>query len=160
VASRFVRGGAGGAIAPIGEGLPRDRYGAFAGLRDPRLSAGVQVARMRTVTDTLGAGPTPTRVVTDAEANVLSAHGLIRPVAFLRRDGRSPFGLLVRYDAIESDADRDDQYHFLIAGLLFDVNARSTLVLDYQEQLANAGVPILPSPGAFRALFAHVNVNF
>jgi hypothetical protein len=159
-ASRFVRGGAGGAIAPVGEGLPRDRYGVFAGLRDSRLTAGVQVARMRTVTDTLGPGPTPSRVVADADANVVSAHGILRPIAFVRANRRSPFGLLVRYDAIESDTDRDDRYHFLIAGLLFDLNTRSTLVLNYQEQLTNAGAPALPSPGSFRALFAHVNVNF
>jgi hypothetical protein len=159
-ASRFVRGGGDGAIAPVAEGLPRDRYGVFAGLRDPRLTAGVQAARMRTVTDTLGPGPIPSRVVTDAEANVLSAHGILRPLAFLRPGRRSPVGLLVRYDAIETDRVRDDRYHFLIAGLLFDVNPRSTLVLDYQEQLTNAGSPALPSPGSFRALFAHVNVNF
>jgi hypothetical protein len=159
-ASRFVSGGGGGAIAPIGEGLPRDRFGVFTGLRDPRLTAGVQVARMRTVTDTLGAGPLPSRVVRDADANLLSAHGIVRPLAFARPDGRSPFGILIRYDAVESDVDRDDRYHFFIAGLLFDVNARSTLVLDYQEQLANDGAPPLPSPGSFRALFAHINVNF
>jgi hypothetical protein len=159
-ASRFVRGGAGGAIAPIGRGLPRDRYGLFAGLRDPRLTTGLQVARMRTVTDTLAPGPIPSRAVTDAGATVLSAHGIIRPVAFVRASRRSPFGILVRYDAIESDTDRGDRYHYLIAGLLFDLNARSTLVLDYQEQLANAGAPALPSPGSFRALFAHVNINF
>jgi hypothetical protein len=159
-ASRFVRGGGGGAIAPVGEGLPRDRYGVLAGLRDPRLTAGIQVARMRTVTDTLGPGPTPSRAVTDADANVVSAHGIIRPIAFLRTNRRSPFGLLVRYDAIESDTDRDDEYHFLIAGLLFDLNTRSTIVLDYQEQLTNAGAPTLPSPGSFRALFAHLNINF
>jgi hypothetical protein len=159
-ASRFVRGGGAGAIAPVGEALPRDRYGVFAGLRDPRVTAGLQVARMRTVTDTLGPGPLPTRVVTDADANVLSAHGIVRPLAFTRPGRRSPIGILVRYDAIESDAGRGDRYHFLIAGLLYDVNARSTLVLDYQEQLTNAGAPPLPSPGSFRALFAHINVNF
>lgn len=159
-ASRFVAGGAGGAIAPVGRGLPRDRYGVFAGLRDPRLTVGVQVARMRTVTDTLGPGPPPSRVVADADASVVSAHGIVRPLAFLRADRRSPFAVLARYDAVESDVDRDNRYHYLIAGLLFDLNARSTLVLDYQEQLANAGAVTLPSPGSFRALFAHVNVNF
>jgi hypothetical protein len=160
VASAFVNGGAGGAIAPIGSGLPRDRYGVFAGIRDPRLTGGAEIGRMRTVTDALGAGPPTTRVVTDARANILSAFGTLRPLAFASSTHRSKFGLLARYDNVESNTARDDRYHFLIAGLLFDVNPRSTLVLDYQEQLTNSGTPALPAPGSFRTLFAHVQVNF
>ncbi|MFN2563787.1 MAG: hypothetical protein ABR499_02080 [Gemmatimonadaceae bacterium] len=160
IASRFVRGGGGGIIAPVGEGLPRDRYGVVVGIRDPRLTGGIDIARMRTVTDTLGAGTTPTRVVTDARANVLAAFGVLRPLAFVHPSRRSRFGLIARYDDVESNTAADDRYHFLIAGLLFDVNARSTIVLDYQEQLTNSGAPALPAPGSFRTLFAHVVVNF
>jgi hypothetical protein len=159
-ASRFVRGGGGGAIAPVGGGLPRDRSGVVAGVRDPRLTIGAEIARMRTVTDTLGPAPAVTRVVTDARANIWSAYGTLRPLGFLNSTRRSPFGLIARYDNVESNTATDERYHFLIAGLLFDVNARSTLALDYQEQLADSGAPALPSPGAFRALFAHVVVNF
>jgi hypothetical protein len=115
---------------------------------------------MRTVTDALTAGPVPARVVTDTRANIASAYGILRPLAFVSQTRRSRFGLLARYDNIESKAAIDERYHFLIGGLLLDVNARSTLVFDYQEQLANSGAPALPAPGAFRALFAHVVVNF
>jgi hypothetical protein len=160
IASTFVNGGGGGAIAPVGSGLPRDRYGVIAGIRDPRLTGGAEIGRMHTVTDALGPGPPPTRVVTDAWANVLSAFGTLRPLAFVSSTRRSRFGLLARYDNVESNTARDDRYHFFIAGLLFDVNARSTLVLDYQEQLANSGAPAPPAPGSFRTLFAHVQVNF
>jgi len=159
-ASRFVRGGGGGAIAPVGAGLPRDRYGLIVGVRDPRFTGAVEGARMRTVTDTLGAGTVPTRVVADVRTNVLSAYGIVRPAAFVNASRRSRFGLIGRYDDVESDTAGDDRYHFLIAGLFFDLNARSALALDYQEQLANSGAPPLPSPGSFRALFAHVVVNF
>ena len=159
-ASTFVGGGGGGAIAPVRAGLPRDRYGVVAGLRDPRLTGGAEVGRMRTVTDALGPGPIPTRVVTDARANIWSAFGTLRPLAFANSDRRSKFGILARYDNVESNTATDQRYHFLIAGLLVDVNARSTLALDYQEQLANSGAPALPSPGSFRALFAHILVNF
>ncbi|MFN2566114.1 MAG: hypothetical protein ABR499_14045 [Gemmatimonadaceae bacterium] len=159
-ASRFVRGGGGGVIAPVGAGLPRDRHGVVVGLRDPRITGGVELARMRTVTDTLGTGATPVRVVTDTRANVVSAFGTIRPLAFVNSSGRSRFGVMARYDDVESNTATNDRFHFVIAGLLFDVNARSTLALDYQEQLANSGAPALPSPGSFRALFAHVVVSF
>jgi hypothetical protein len=159
-ASQFVRGGAAGAIPPIGTGLPRDRYGVVVGVRDPRLTAGAEVGRMRTVTDALVPGPPPTRVVTDARANVVSAFGTLRPLAFANTAHRSKIGLLARYDHVESNTAADERYHFLIGGLVFDLNARSTLALDYQEQLANSGQPVLPAPGAFRALFAHVVVNF
>ena len=37
VASRFVAGGA-GQVGPVGEGLKRDRYGIFTGIRDPRIT--------------------------------------------------------------------------------------------------------------------------
>jgi hypothetical protein len=159
-ASQFVRGGGGGAIAPIGVGLPRDRYGVVVGVRDPRLTVAADVGRMRTVTDALGPGAVATRVVTDARANIVSVFGTLRPLAFVNSTGRSTFGLLARYDDVESDTANDDRYHFLIAGLVFDVNARSTLALDYQEQLANSGAPALPSPGSFRTVFAHVVVSF
>jgi hypothetical protein len=159
-ASQFVRGGGGGAIAPVGAGLPRDRYGVVVGVRDPRLTVGADIGRMRTVTDVLGPGPVPARVVTDARASIVSAFGTLRPLALVNSAGRSRLGLLARYDHVESNTATDERYHFVIAGLLVDVNARSTLALDYQEQLANAGAPALPSPGSFRALFAHIIVNF
>jgi hypothetical protein len=159
-ASTFVRGDGSGIIPPIGAGLPRDRYGVVVGLRDPRFTGGGEMGRMRTVTDVLGPGPTPTRVVNDVRANVWTAFGVLRPLAFADSARRSRFGLLGRYDNVESNTAADDRYHFLIAGLLFDLNARSTLVLDYQEQLTNSGAPVLPSPGSFRALFAHIVVNF
>jgi hypothetical protein len=159
-ASTFVGGGGGGAISPVRAGLPRDRYGVVAGLRDPRATGGAEIGRMRTVTDALAPSPTPSRVVTDARATIWSAFGTVRPLAFASSDRRSRFGLLARYDNVESNTGTDDRYHFLIAGLLFDVNTRSTLVLDYQEQLANSGAPALPSPGSFRALFTHIVVNF
>jgi hypothetical protein len=159
-ASTFVRGDASGTIPPVGAGLPRDRYGVVIGVRDPRFTGGGEIGRMRTVTDVLGPGPTPTRVVNDVRANVWTAFGVLRPLAFSDSAHRSRFGLLGRYDNVESNTATDDRYHFLIAGLLFDLNARSTLVLDYQEQLTNSGAPALPSPGSFRALFAHIVVNF
>jgi hypothetical protein len=160
IASTFVRGGGGGAIAPVGDGLPRDRYGVVAGVRDPRLTVGGELARMRTVTDALGPGTIPTRVVSEARANIWTAYGTLRPLAFARADRRSRFGLIGRYDSVESNTATDEKYHFLIAGLLFDANPRSTIALDYQEQLANEGAPVLPAPGAFRTLFAHVVLSF
>jgi hypothetical protein len=159
-ASTFVRGGGGGAIAPIGGGLARDRYGVIVGIRDPRLTIGGEVARMHTVTDALGSGPVPTRVVSDVRANIWSAYGTARPLAFFSANNRSRLGLIGRYDSVESNTATDEKYHFLIGGLLFDVNARSTVALDYQEQLANSGAPTLPAPGSFRALFAHIVVSF
>jgi hypothetical protein len=159
-ASTFVRGGGAGAIAPIGGGLARDRYGVIAGIRDPRLTVGGEIARMHTVTDALGPGPAVTRVVSDVHANVWSAYGTFRPLAFTNESGRSRFGLIGRYDGVESNTATDEKYHFLIAGVLLDLNARSTLAFDYQEQLTNSGAPTLPAPGSFRALFTHIVVSF
>jgi hypothetical protein len=159
-ASTFVRGGGDGVIPSVGAGLPRDRYGIIVGIRDPRFTGGGEAGRMRTVTDALGTGPTPTRVVSDVRANIWTAFGILRPLAFADSSHRSRFGLLGRYDNVESNTATGERFHFLIAGLLFDLNARSSLVLDYQEQLANSGAPALPAPGSFRALFAHIVVNF
>ena len=160
IASRFVRGGGNGAIAPVSDALPRDRYGVLVGVRDPRLTVGAEAARLRTMTDTLGAGPTPTRVVTDARGEILSAYGVLRPLAFVNGSGRSPVGLIGRYDRVEANRDADDRYHYFLGGLLIDLNARSAFSLNYQEQLVNSGAPALPSPGLFRALFANVVVSF
>jgi hypothetical protein len=160
VASRFERGGGGGAIAPVGGGLPRDRHGVVVGIRDPRLTAGVEAARMHTVTDTLGPAATPTRAVSDVRTDLLAAYGVLRPLAFFNAARRSRFGFIGRYDGVEANTAVGDRYHFLLAGLLVDWSPRSAVVLNYQEQLASAGVPPLPAPGAFRAVFANVVVSF
>ena len=159
-ASRFARGVEANAIPPIGSGLSRDRYGVIVGVRDPRLTVGAEVARMRTVTDTLGPGPTPARVVADVRAEVRSAVVLLRPAGLVNPTRRARFGLIARYDDVQPNRPSGDRYHFAVAGMLFDLNARSTIALDYQEQLASSGAPALPPPGAFRAVFVHVVVSY
>jgi hypothetical protein len=65
VASRFVAGGA-GQVGPVGEGLKRDRYGVFAGLRDPRLTLGAHYVQFKGEGETGNNTGLSPRVVVDS----------------------------------------------------------------------------------------------
>jgi hypothetical protein len=53
-----------------------------------------------------------------------------------------------------------NKYHFLVAGLFYDLSQKAQLALDYQEALAAGnGVSAAP-PSQSKVYYAHFNVNF
>ena len=169
--SSFVNGGA-GQVAPIGEALDRSRAGLFVGIRDPRLVIAGEYAQRHEDGETGANTAASPRALTGTTGHVLSGFTVVRPFAFTNASGKSPFGLVARYDQVKPTASTDNvlvggvapptsnAYHTLIGGLFVDLSQRAQIALDYQESLAsNNGVSSAP-PAQSKAYFAHFVVNF
>ena len=160
VASAFAAGGA-GQVGPVPDGLTRDRRGIFVGLKDRRLTGGAEFAQR---VDDVEAGANTVaapRVVTGRTGNLVSGFALVRPLELANSKKRSPWGLIGRLDSFKLDnsqptAAGNPKTNLVILGGFWDVNARATFALDYQEAKATTTVSTFP----IKTLFMHWNVNF
>lgn len=144
IASKFVNGGT-GQIAPVGSGLDRNRWGVFAGIRDPRLTIGVDYAQRQDGGET-GANTTLSpRAVADSTGRLMAAYAVVKPFKMVDPKGGLPLGLVARYDQITPNTSASDiKYHVFIGGLTWDLSNKTAISLDYQEQLPT-GAPITPA---------------
>ena len=167
-ASAFVNGGP-ATNGSVGSALDRSRAGLFVGLKDPRLVLGGEVAQRHEGGETGANTIASPRVLTETAGRLLSAFTVIRPFAFTNASGKSPFGIVARYDAVKPTSSTtgfatvpptDNAYHTAIAGLFWDLSQKAQIALDYQESLASAnGVSTAP-PTPSKSYFAHFVVNF
>jgi hypothetical protein len=168
VASTFVNGGA-GQVGAVGEALDRTRYGVFVGLKDPRLELAAEYAQRHDGGEAGANTAVSPRSVTETTGRVLSGFTVIRPFAFVNASGKSPLGLVARYDRVSptvSSSNRSpapapsNSYHNLIGGLFYDVNTKVQIALDYQESLATSNGVSSPPPAQSKGYYAHFVVNF
>ena len=167
-ASTFVNGGA-TTNGPIGSALDRSRAGLFVGIKDPRLVLAGEFAQRHEDGESGANTAASPRSLTETSGRLLSAFTVIRPFAFSNASGKSPFGIVARYDAVKPTSNTtgfttvpptDNAYHTAIAGLFWDLSQKAQIALDYQESLAsNNGVSNAP-PTPSKAYFAHFVVNF
>ena len=99
-ASAFVNGGP-ATNGSVGSALDRSRAGLFVGLKDPRLVLGGEVAQRHEGGETGANTIASPRVLTETAGRLLSAFTVIRPFAFTNASGKSPFGIVARYDAVK-----------------------------------------------------------
>jgi hypothetical protein len=169
IASKFAKGGT-GQVGPIGEALPRTRYGVLAGIKDPRLTLAGEFAHATTGTESGDNTLLAPRTRTDVDAKLLYGFAVVRPFAFANPSGKSPFAVIGRFDHYEPVSSSSDYaYHFLVGGISYDISSKATLALDYQEQLPSSG-STLPTqtttgtvgipPANLKTYFAHFVVNF
>ena len=133
--------------------LAKDRWGVFAGIKDPRLTVGLDWAENK---DESATSPTTVGSVT---GRLLSAYTTIRPMA------SGPLGLVLRYDQLKPNTGNDQNYSLLIGGLTYEVSSRASLSADYQEVDGHNG---LAAPDVFgngtaagpRAFSVHMVVNY
>ena len=167
-ASSFVNGGA-GQVGAVGDALDRSRAGLFIGIRDPKLVIGGELAQRHDEGESgLNTAVAP-RVETATTGRMLSGLTVVRPLAFTNESGKSPFGIVARYDRVTPTARTtgfatapasSNAYHNLIAGVFVDISQRAQLALDYQESLASDnGVSNAP-PTQSKGYYAHFVVNF
>jgi hypothetical protein len=162
VASQFVNGGA-GQVGAVGEGLEKDRYGIFTGIRDPRLTLGAHYVQFKGERETgLNTQVSP-RVVVDSTGHAYSLYGVVKPLA-LFDTAATRLGLVARYDKITTNTASNAQYHVFIGGPTFDLSKRAALAFDYQEQLPDNspvvnGATIIPTTPT-KTWFVHVVANF
>jgi hypothetical protein len=154
-ASRFVSGGA-GQVGAVGEGLQRDRWGAFAGIRDRRLTLGAELAR-RIEEGELGdntlASP---RAVIDSTGTLLSAFAIVRPFELANPATRSRLAAVARYDRFRFNDEAGPASRLIIAGLIWDLTSRVSMAADYQQSLPRDGAPGSPT----KTWFAHLVASF
>ena len=154
-ASRFVTGGA-GQVGAVAEGLQRDRWGVFAGVRDRRLTLGAEIAR-RIEEGELGDNtPASPRAVIDSTGTLLSAFAIVRPFEIANPATRSPLAAVARYDRFRLNDDAGPASRLIIAGLMWDLTSRVSVAADYQQSLPRDGAPGSPT----KTWFAHVVASF
>ncbi|MDB4892626.1 MAG: hypothetical protein JWL61_4481, partial [Gemmatimonadetes bacterium] len=84
--------------AGVGEALDRSRAGVLVGIKDPRLVIAGEFAQRHE--DGEQGATVAVRNKTETTGRLLSGYTVVRPFAFAHADGKSPFGLLARYDAV------------------------------------------------------------
>jgi hypothetical protein len=168
LASTFVNGGIGQEGA-VGEALDRSRAGVFVGLRDPRLVLGGELAFRHDEADVGLNTPLAPRGESETTGRLISGLTQIRPLAFINASGRSPFGIVARYDHVSPSISTTNvtpapstanAYHNLIAGVFYDVSQRASFALDYQESLAQNNDLSAAPPVQSKGYFLHFAVNF
>lgn len=157
--SRFATGGT-GQVGVVHEGLRKDRRGAFLGLRDPRLVAGLEYAARDDGVETGANTAVDPRVASVASGSIRSAFAIVRPIAFASDSGRSRLGVVGRWDDVRPGTtralvDAGERFHYLVAGLVWDATPRLALALDYQEQISRR--KLVPDAKTY---FAHFGLTF
>jgi hypothetical protein len=155
IASAFAAGGA-GQVGAIGSSLPRTRSGIFVGVRDPRLSAGFDWATRKDGSETgLNTVAAP-RVEIDSTRHLISGFATIKPFQLLNEQSTFPLGLIGRWDRYKPSTDAPGYVNTVIGGLTWDLNKKSALSLDYQEQTPRNGA----LAAATKTYFLHMVANF
>lgn len=153
-ASKFVQGGA-GQVGAVGEGLTKNRYGVWAGIKDPRL---VLAAGYSQRLDGVESGANTTaspRSVTDVTGRLVSGLAVFRPMQLLDSESKSPLSVLLRYDAITPNTDVSQSNHLFEGSLILDLtaNKRAQVALDYQETLGTVPAATIAPTKMFQLRF-------
>lgn len=162
-ASKFL-GTAGSSGTSAADGLTRDRMGVFVGLKDRRLTAGVDVGQR---TETIETGTTlASRGVYQNTGRLTSFFALVRPTELMSGNPRtrSRWGALGRLDtfkpysaaALAGAQTTGAANQLLIAGLWWDLNRRASFSLDLQHRKPRSGSTTTES----KILFLHGQVAF
>ena len=154
-ASRFVAGGT-GQVGPVGNSLNRNRSGVFVGLRDPRLTLGADYATRTDGSETGDNTPLLPRVETDSSGRLISGFAVLRPFQIANESSTIPLGLVARWDRFKPNRDAAPYSNIVIAGLIWDLNKRASLSLDYQEQTPHGG----PAIAVAKTYFLHLVANY
>jgi hypothetical protein len=155
LASTFVAGGA-GQVGAIGSSLPRTRSGVFVGVRDPRLSAGFDWATRTDGSETgLNTLLSP-RAEVDSTRRLISGFATMKPFQLLNDQSAFPLGLIARWDHYKPSTGAPGSINTVIAGLTWDLNKKSALSFDYQEQTPKDGA----IAAATKTYFLHMVANF
>ena len=155
VASSFVAGGA-GQIGPVGSSLPRTRSGVFAGVRDPRFSAGAEWDTRKDARETGANTVASPRVEVDSTGRLIAGFAFIKPFQLVNDKSTFPLGLIGRWDRFKPNTAMAGYINTVIGGLTWDLNKKSALSLDYQEQTPHSGAVI----AATKTYFLHLVANF
>jgi hypothetical protein len=122
--------------------MPRDRWGVFAGLKERRLTAGVEFAQKTDGSESGANTAASPRVERDSTGRVVDGFLIVRPVELFDASKKSGLTLLSRYDRFTPNtsasganyAGTTPAYNYWVLGLGYDLNTRMTFTLDWQAQ--------------------------
>ncbi len=155
VGSQFAAGGA-GQVGQVGSSMPRTRAGVFVGVRDPRLSAGFDWATRKDARETgLNTVVSP-RVETDSTGRLIAGFVTAKPFQLLNDQSTFPLGVVARWDRFKPNTGTAGYINTVIGGLTWDLNKKTALSLDYQEQTPHSGA----IAAATKTYFLHLVANF
>jgi hypothetical protein len=152
---------------PVGEALDKSRAGVFVGIKDPRWVIGAEYAQRHDEAD--AGASVAARTQTATTGRVLSGYTVLRPFAFMDASGKSPFGIVARYDKVTplssttgfaTAPTSDNAYHVVIGGLFYDLSQKAQIALDYQESLNSTGSTGVAGATQLKGYYAHFVVNF
>lgn len=171
VGSNFAAGGA-GQVGPVTDGLTRNRFGIFAGVRDRRLNAGVDYAQRTDGSETGANTAGSPRVVTDTTGRLMDGFIVARPMEWMNASKRSAVSFVARYDRFTPNtsptsanyAGTTPSYSFVLLGASYDVTQRITVTLDWQSQSPSGfppatGTNVRPTPKQ-STVFLHWQATF
>jgi hypothetical protein len=154
-ASQFVAGGPGQA-GPVSEGVQRDRRGVFAGIRDRRLTVGLELAQRIEGVESGSNTTAAPRLVQSRTGTLRSGFAIVRPAELVSPERRSPLSVIGRFDSFRPDANQPAANRFMVLGAVWDLNARTSIALDHQRMSPvnnPAGIPL-------RTWFVHWTASF
>ena len=146
VGSSFASGGAGqvgpGDNGAITDGLRRDRWGIFAGVKERRLTGGVEFAQRMDESESGANTATSPRVVRDSTGSVFDAFIVGRPLEWFDASQKSNWSVVTRYDHFTPNTDPSSSsyagttpaYDYWVLGLSYDLTSRITFAADWQAQ--------------------------
>ncbi|MDP9177371.1 MAG: hypothetical protein M3O61_06800 [Gemmatimonadota bacterium] len=156
IASRFVNGGP-GQVGTVGDALARNRWGVFAGIKDPRLIIGADYAQRHDEGEGTSLNtPASPRLVSDSTGRLFSAYTHIKPFLMANPGSPIPLGIVARLDNVKPNKSSDGHYNLVIAGLTWDLNKQTAIALDYQEQTPKHTTAVVPT----RVYYLHVVTSF
>ena len=155
VGSQFVNGGA-GQVGTVGVSMPRTRSGIFAGLRDPRLTAGAEWDTRKDASETGANTLASPRVEVDSTGRLIAGFITAKPFQLVSDKSTFPLGLVARWDRFKPNTANDGFINIIIGGLTWDLNKKSAISLDYQEATPHAPAAI----AATKTYFLHLVANF
>jgi len=156
--SKFAAGGA-GQVAPVTDGLPRNRWGIFLGSRDPRLTFGVQYAK-RTDGYEYGSNTVPApRTVSDTSGTLLSTYVIARPLSWQWGKNVSRLGVVLRRDEFRTHGELPGKEQLWIVGLEYAPTSRTALAVDFQDLQGRDYVGRAPMTDT-RTVYVHWSAAF
>jgi hypothetical protein len=128
-----------GTVLAVSDALRKDRAGVFVGVRDPRIVLGAHYAQRWDVFESADTTRDVDPLATERTGRVVSLHTTVKPLAYLSSAGKLPVAVVFRYDHIKPDVDRDPYTRNTITGLQWELNRRTTVTFDYQNQTPKSG---------------------
>ena len=176
VGSSFAAGGLNqvgpGENGAIVEGLTRNRYGIFTGIRDRRFSLGLELAQREDQRETGSNTTAAPRVVEDSTGRLMAGYVVARPLEWFDAAKRSPLSLIARYDRLTPNTDpthanyasATPSYDYTLLGASYELNQRITLALDWQQNSPTGfppatGTNVRPTPRQ-STVFLHWQATF